>query len=533
MKKILIIEDDQLVRISTLDLLEAEGFQATGAENGRIGLEKAREQLPDLIICDILMPELDGYEVLKALQQDLTTATIPFIFLTASADKTALRHGMELGADDYLTKPFTLSHLLAAIDARLKKQATFAQQQLTEIKQAEDKLYELLRYGSLSDLEQVARILEAAAILIYLPQANNSEELTVKASYLSEPQFKQLFSSELAKLTFEKKETTYYRLENRQRLAYLALLQGAKSLGVMAVLLQDNNETAETFDTEIQPRLLTMALQMARTVDHDRLVKETAQVSHLKESNELKTTLLASVSHELRTPLTSIKAAVAGLKNDHIGLKPDEQREYLHLIEDEVDRLDHLITKILDLSQIEAGLLKPEKGLYYLPEVINSIVDRLVRTPTLANHQVDTHFEKQLPLVPFDYIQIEQVIINLVENAAKYSSPDSQITINVLQATCPSLPNYLPPVGSNDDRMEQMGVLVEIADEGIGIAEADLEQIFFRFYRANQSGSNQSRIKGSGMGLAICKGIIEAHCGRIWVRVRPERGSIFTFWLPL
>lgn len=122
MKKILVIEDEQSVRDVILDILGAEDFFAIGAENGLVGVQMAQEQAPDLIICDMMMPELDGCDVLVKLRQNPMTATIPFIFLTAKAEKADLREGMELGADDYLTKPFTRSELLGAIAGRLDKQ---------------------------------------------------------------------------------------------------------------------------------------------------------------------------------------------------------------------------------------------------------------------------------------------------------------------------------------------------------------------------------------------------------------------------
>lgn len=124
MEKILVIEDETTTRNIFLECLDAEGFATFSAENGRIGLQQAQEQLPDLVICDILMPELDGYAVLTTLRQDPITALIPFIFLTAKATRAELRRGMELGADDYLTKPLTAEELLRAIVVLLEKQAT-------------------------------------------------------------------------------------------------------------------------------------------------------------------------------------------------------------------------------------------------------------------------------------------------------------------------------------------------------------------------------------------------------------------------
>lgn len=119
MKKILIIEDNQDVRENTADILEYAGYSILTAENGKIGLDKALSALPDFIICDIMMPEVDGYQVLKELDRHGATATIPFIFLSAKSERSEQRLGMNLGADDYLTKPFTEKELLEAIETRL------------------------------------------------------------------------------------------------------------------------------------------------------------------------------------------------------------------------------------------------------------------------------------------------------------------------------------------------------------------------------------------------------------------------------
>nr|WP_321230208.1 response regulator [uncultured Psychroserpens sp.] len=128
MKKVLIIEDNEDVRENTADILKLSNYSVNTAENGKIGLEKAKQLLPDVIICDIMMPELDGYDVLKGLNKNSETASIPFIFLTSKSEKTDMRKGMNLGADDYLTKPFSENELLEAIECRLKKNDFLKQQ---------------------------------------------------------------------------------------------------------------------------------------------------------------------------------------------------------------------------------------------------------------------------------------------------------------------------------------------------------------------------------------------------------------------
>ena len=125
MTVVLIIEDEAPLREQIVELLNFEGFGTLAAQNGRIGVDQARQHSPDVIVCDVSMPEMDGYEVLLELRKQPATSKIPFIFLTARASRSFMRHGMELGADDYLTKPFTNNELLAAIRARLDRQSAY------------------------------------------------------------------------------------------------------------------------------------------------------------------------------------------------------------------------------------------------------------------------------------------------------------------------------------------------------------------------------------------------------------------------
>ncbi len=152
MKKILVIEDEDSVRENILELLDAEGFEAISAENGRLGVDLAKAMVPDLILCDVMMPELDGFGVLAALRQEPVMESTPFIFLTAKAAKTDFRQGMELGADDYLTKPFTRAELLGAIAMRLKKQAAVQDRYHSELQHAKEQLNYLIHHDSLTNL---------------------------------------------------------------------------------------------------------------------------------------------------------------------------------------------------------------------------------------------------------------------------------------------------------------------------------------------------------------------------------------------
>lgn len=121
-KSILIIEDNNDIRESTAEILELSGYRTLQAGNGKIGVEMTLKHKPDLVLCDIMMPELDGYGVLYLLNKEPEAAAIPFVFLTAKAERVDFRKGMEMGADDYLTKPFNEIELLSAIESRLLKE---------------------------------------------------------------------------------------------------------------------------------------------------------------------------------------------------------------------------------------------------------------------------------------------------------------------------------------------------------------------------------------------------------------------------
>lgn len=136
MTTILAIEDETKIRENIQEILELEGFDVLAAENGKIGVQLAQKHRPDLIICDVMMPELDGYDVLVNLRQDPNTLKIPFIFLSARATKADFRKGMSLGADDYLTKPFTPGELREAISTRLEKQTMMIARYAQELERA-------------------------------------------------------------------------------------------------------------------------------------------------------------------------------------------------------------------------------------------------------------------------------------------------------------------------------------------------------------------------------------------------------------
>jgi DNA-binding NarL/FixJ family response regulator len=175
MKRILIIEDQPQMRKNLMTILEMENFEVTAAENGRRGVELAKETPPDLVICDVMMPELDGYGVLQQLRQHKATANVPFIFLTAKGEKTDLRAGMNLGADDYLTKPVAKADLLGTIAARLERQRAHEQTLQEHI----DNIDLKPNFDSPQPLEALGLTPREAEVLLWVAQGKSNYDIAV------------------------------------------------------------------------------------------------------------------------------------------------------------------------------------------------------------------------------------------------------------------------------------------------------------------------------------------------------------------
>jgi len=199
MKRILVIEDQSVMRRNIHTILEMEGFEVFSAENGKKGLEAASKNVPDLILCDVMMPELDGYGVLTALRSNEQTATIPFIFLTAKGEKADLRAGMNLGADDYLAKPVSKNELLAAIRARLEREQ--AREQRLE-KELGDAAGFNPDFASAKPLEKLGLTEREAEVLLWVAQGKSNGDIAIILG-MAEPTVKRHLSNLFPKLGVE------------------------------------------------------------------------------------------------------------------------------------------------------------------------------------------------------------------------------------------------------------------------------------------------------------------------------------------
>jgi PAS domain S-box-containing protein len=245
------------------------------------------------------------------------------------------------------------------------------------------------------------------------------------------------------------------------------------------------------------------AEEVALSLELERIARVEAE-----RANALKMRFLAMISHELRTPLTSIKGFTSTLLAEDVAWVPEQQRQFLSLVDQQSDRLRELIDQLLDLSQIQAGVLQIRAIAQPFSASLDVAREQL-RTLTV-NQDFQANVPEHLPTVFMDERRIAQVVTNIIGNAAKYAPPGTPIVLATFAV----------------DGMVQ----VEIHDEGPGIPAERRESIFQAF---DQVDSKPNRRDGAGLGLAICKGIVVAHGGRIWVKDEPRSGTTLSFTLPV
>ncbi|MCX7680740.1 MAG: ATP-binding protein [Anaerolineae bacterium] len=286
----------------------------------------------------------------------------------------------------------------------------------------------------------------------------------------------------------------------------IPLQAGGRILGILGLC----GSSTGTIGAEELQILTAIGHQAGIAIENDRLAREAAELEVLQEIDRLRSELIANISHELRTPLGLIKVFCTTLLREDIALDPVTQRELLHDIDEETERLERIVDNLLDLSRIEDGRLQLQKQ----PTNLNPLIEEVVKDmapeaqPTLHRIICDL---PSTPLVAIvDPRRIEQVLRNLISNAIKYSPQGGEIVI-----------------GGRGDNTQ---ILVWVRDQGIGIPQEDLERIFERFYRVPNEVT--SRVGGAGLGLAVCRGIVEAHGGRIWAESTLHKGSTFYFTLP-
>jgi two-component system, OmpR family, sensor histidine kinase KdpD len=260
-----------------------------------------------------------------------------------------------------------------------------------------------------------------------------------------------------------------------------------------------------SLDERDQRHFAAAADLLAQAIERERLATEATDAEVLRRADQAKSALLSSVSHDLDTPLASITAATTSLLNEQVNWHPSARRELLLTIEAELTRLTRYVARLLDLSRIESGAATPLRDWHAIEEILTRVADEL--DPPRA--RVRLALADDLPMVEVDYVMAERIVSNLVENALKYSTPDTPVEV-VAEA-------------------RNGCIVVDVADRGAGVPWSERDHIFERFYR---SPGRPPGTAGTGMGLAIARGFALAHGGSLTYAPRPGGGSIFTATLP-
>ena len=295
--------------------------------------------------------------------------------------------------------------------------------------------------------------------------------------------------------------------------AIIAFLLTAVTVGQLSARAKQRTEEAEVGKREIE-RL------------YEELREAFERASHaeaLRQSEKLKSALLDAVTHDLRTPLTSIKASITTLLdevrgrtdgNQMVALDEESKIEMMEVIDEESDRLNRFIGGLIELARIEAGEMHLRRRWGTVDEITSAALQRA--EPMTRGHDVEVNIEADLPVVRVDERAVSEVVYTLVDNAAKYSPKGTSIRITA-------------------QRYDEGMIKMAVEDRGEGIAIDLRERVFDKFFRATRDGDiSTHRPSGTGMGLAIAKGIVEAHKGEIWIESGSDgKGARVVFTLPI
>lgn len=488
---ILIVDDNPSNLYSLKKLLESKDFEVDTADSGQQALGKALKNDYALIILDVQMPEMDGFEVAEALAGYSKTKDIPIIFLSAvNTEKRFITKGYASGGKDYVTKPVDPEILMLKV-----KTFYNLQEKNVEMKKAHQSLELEVKGRRESQVTMKSQIDHFHLMLESLPQiafTMNEEGLIdfVNCKWYqystSEKDFPETHPDDL---------NINEELERCRK----------KS---KALDLEIRIKNIESGDFRYHLLRVTPVLE-------DNIAKKWVgtftDIDAQKKVEKEKDEFLSIASHELKTPLTSIKAYIQLLDRKLKLSESSAESGFMVKVHDQIEKLNMLITDLLDVSKIENGKLKISKQPTNLENLIQNTIENILQT---NENKVKIERHGIIPdiLIPLDAIRIEQVLINFLTNAIKYSPQNNQVIVTTFV----------------DE--EEQEVKVSVTDFGIGIPDYKQESVFQKFYRVDES---SLQFQGMGIGLYICSEIIKQHHGNIGVSSIVDEGSTFYFTLPL
>ncbi len=472
--RILVIDDEARIRDACQQVLSDKGFKVEVAPDGEMGLEMICNTHFDLVLVDLMMPSISGFDVLSEVRSHHPDTVV--IVITGYATLEHSIEAMKKGAFDFIPKPFTPDQLRAVVDKAL--QYTRALQDIADSKSRLRVIVNRLSDGVMTT-DADKKIVQVNPAFLHMINYHGEDVLGQGVNKIISDE--QLLSAIDQVLTMG--PDTFAEISNE-------------------IHLEDSDEekffTARTtpFRGRTKENLGTV------TVLHD--------ITTLKKMDQMKSDFVSMVSHEIRSPMNSLLMQLKNIKDGLAGEVTAKQVEILERASDKIVNLNNLVTELLDLSRIESGLISHEKEEVCITDILKELQKFHTPYGQEKDITITLNCEENIPTILANKQNMEEIFSNLITNGIKYSPAGGKIAISAT--------------------VENGYLKVEVKDNGYGMAAEDLEKIFTRFYRVKDANTRQ--IQGTGLGLSIVKSIIDSHHGNIKVTSEVGRGSTFTILLP-
>jgi signal transduction histidine kinase len=481
--RILVIDDEKVIRDGCVRILEKQGYEVVTTENGQLGLRAMEDDPAEVVLLDLMMPGIDGFETLAQIRRNWPEAYVIIITGFATVEKAV--QAMKDGAFDFVAKPFNPDHLRIVIRRALENKALEAE----AVRLREEREGDLRAIMTeKSRLRTIINCMDSGVLV-------TDRDLTV---LLHNPNLIRLLEIHTDPMIGK---DLLQSVSNRELCEMVRLV------------IEENRTIAKEFEEgSIGRQYLRARSAPVRGANGEALGSVTVfeDLSALRKIDQLKNDFVAMVSHELRAPLASVEQMAYVLRDGLAGEVGEKGQHLIGRILVRTQELLQLVRNLLDLSRIETGLLVQNMEMVDVPELVDGVIE-MVRPQVEARRQTISYVDPGgCPMVVGDRDNLLGVFNNLIVNAVKYTPEQGRIDVRITH--------------------EGSFVRVDVTDTGVGIPAEDLTRIFDRFFRVK---GKTRGITGSGLGLSVAKSTVEAHCGTIRVESRENVGSTFTVLLPI
>lgn len=471
---ILVIDDETRIRDACKIVLSERGFDVATASDGEIGLQMINEKHYDIILVDLMMPSISGFDVLSEVRKAHPDTVV--IVITGYATLEHSIEAMKKGAFDFIPKPFTPDQLRAVVEKSLRY--TNALQDIADSKSRLKVMVNRLTDGVMT---------------------TDAQKLIVQAN----PSFLHMIGYHGEEVVGKHVEEIIKNQELLDAIDQALTMPSDTFSEITNELCFADQQDEKIFSSSCTPfRGRTKENLGTITVLHD--------ITTVKKMDQMKSDFVSMVSHEIRSPMNSLLMQLKIILDGLAGDVTDKQKEILERASAKILNLNSLVTELLDLSRIESGLISHEKENVDMGPLL--VEQHKFHSPYGAEKDITLSLDcsEQLPLIFANRQNMDEVISNLITNSIKYSPNGSSVAISAKEEN-----EYLK---------------IAVSDTGYGMTKEDLEMIFTRFYRVKDE--NTREIQGTGLGLSLVKSIIESHNGKISVESEKNKGTTFTILLP-